>query len=170
MYFVKEIQILNLEAKGYTTNRILVERSCKQYHSWAHVLVSTPVCMFQSRRHGWARTPTPSPKCSNSNKAHFVHLGTSADHEYLWWWWFAKWVYQKATNYVHLRIQEKFFCYRVVGQRISLQMKPQNPTSSKRGRQIMVHLIQMNLGFGRNNESILWTLLTLPSYFMKFSE
>jgi hypothetical protein len=57
-----------------------------------------------------------------------------------------------------------------VGQRISLQMKPQNPTSSKRGRQIMVHLIQMNLGFGRNNESILWTLLTLPSYFMKFSE
>jgi hypothetical protein len=28
-------------------------------------------------------TPTPSPKCSNSNKAHFVHLGATADHEYL---------------------------------------------------------------------------------------
>jgi hypothetical protein len=28
-------------------------------------------------------TPTPSPKCSNSNKAQFVYLGASADHEYL---------------------------------------------------------------------------------------
>jgi hypothetical protein len=46
-------------------------------------------------------TPTPSPKCSNSNKAQFVHLGTSADHEYLLVV-ICKMGVPKSNNYVHL--------------------------------------------------------------------